>query len=126
LGEAALYARAGAIVPLLPPGVESLIPSDGLTDLAEVQDQRVLRVFLGAAGSFSDRGATYQLESDGAPNGPLTLAGGGTMTASSARSLTARATPNSTLDAVDPGGRHQRLTSNGLRSSAQLEVELRW
>jgi len=63
LTEVPVYLRAGAIVPLLPPTVETLVPAEAPTvDLDDVKDQRVVWVVPGAAGSFTERdGTTYTL-----------------------------------------------------------------
>jgi alpha-glucosidase (family GH31 glycosyl hydrolase) len=53
-GEIPVYAPAGAIVPLLPDGVETLVETDDpeIVDHTDVADQLVLDVYLGADGSF--------------------------------------------------------------------------
>ncbi|MEW5851838.1 MAG: TIM-barrel domain-containing protein [Myxococcota bacterium] len=63
--EIGLHARAGSVIPLLDPTVETLLPADPpLVDLDDVAGRRVLRVFLGADGSFEEReGIRYVLSS---------------------------------------------------------------
>lgn len=69
LGELPMYARAGAIIPMLPPGVESL-----LTDLDGVRFQREVIVYLGAKGAFTEAGGgEYVLMSDVHPPGSGTM-----------------------------------------------------
>lgn len=65
--EIGLYARAGAILPMLPTRLDTLMPADpdaGLVTLDEVRYSRVLRVFGGANGAWTDLdGTTYTLTS---------------------------------------------------------------
>jgi sulfoquinovosidase len=65
LGEAAIFARAGAIVPMLPEGVESLRELSG-----SARNERVVIVWLGAKGSFVEaEGGIYVLNSAARPAG---------------------------------------------------------
>jgi alpha-glucosidase (family GH31 glycosyl hydrolase) len=107
LGEIPVFAKAGAIVPMLPDGVDTLVrePSN-VRGLASVKDDRVVVAFAGASGAFTEiaeSGALgYTLESavtaatgaatatwNGAPLGacaatavaPCVVIAGGTVTA---------------------------------------------
>jgi hypothetical protein len=53
-GEIPVYSPAGAIVPRLPAGVETLAPTDDpeIIDHADVADQMVIDVVAGESGSF--------------------------------------------------------------------------
>ncbi len=71
-GEIPVYLRAGAVVPKLPAGVETLAPSDDpeIVDVDDVADQLVIDVVLGADGRFTlTDGTTIELTSDGAIGG---------------------------------------------------------
>ena len=65
--EIGLYARAGSIIPMLPVRLDTLMPvapDAGLITLDDVRDDRVLSVFGGANGTWSDLdGTTYTLTS---------------------------------------------------------------
>ncbi len=64
LGEIPLYARAGTIVPMYPDGVMTLVRGSAAVPGPEsVGDDRVVRVFLGDAGSFEEAsGLRYSLD----------------------------------------------------------------
>jgi sulfoquinovosidase len=65
LGEIPVFARAGAVVPLFPPGVETLVKETAnVPNAASKGADRELRVFAGANGSFVEAGgATFTLTS---------------------------------------------------------------
>ncbi len=65
--ELPFYGRAGGIVPLLPEGVQTLLPAEPpVVDLDDVKGARVLWVFAGASGEFTERdGTRYRLEHGG-------------------------------------------------------------
>lgn len=76
LTELVLLARAGAVVPMLPEGVQSLRASSQVLDLDEVRDQREVRVWLGADGAARDSsGGRYELTSPARPVGALRVDG---------------------------------------------------
>jgi alpha-glucosidase (family GH31 glycosyl hydrolase) len=57
LGEIPVYAAAGAIVPMYPDGVMTVVNgSPGVRDAASVKDDRTVRAFLGASGAFTEAG----------------------------------------------------------------------
>ncbi|MGC4116523.1 MAG: glycoside hydrolase family 31 protein [Myxococcales bacterium] len=62
--EIPVFARAGSLVPMLVEGVQTLLPAQPpIVDLAAVEGRRVLLVFAGAEGSFTERdGTSYRLE----------------------------------------------------------------
>jgi len=70
LGEIAVYARAGAIVPAYPDGVETLtVEASSVPNAASAKDDRVLYVFAGARGAFTESpdtgGLAYTLDAGG-------------------------------------------------------------
>lgn len=73
-GEIPVYARAGGVVPRLPPGVETLAPTDapGVVDLADVAGELVVDAYLGADGSFElADGTRFELTSSSLPDGAV-------------------------------------------------------
>ena len=69
-GDIAVYAPAGALVPRLPTGVETLVPTDDeeVVDHTDVADQLDLDVFLGAEGRFElTDGTTFELTGEVGP-----------------------------------------------------------
>ncbi len=76
-GEIPVFAPAGAIVPRLPRGVETLVPTDDpdVVDVGDVAGEMVLDVFLGADGTFElPDGTTIELisEASAVGEGPVT------------------------------------------------------
>jgi alpha-glucosidase len=70
-GEVPVYAPAGALVPRLPAGVETLVETDDpeVVDVTDVADRMVFDVFLGAEGSFElTDGTTFDLASGEVPD----------------------------------------------------------
>ncbi len=67
LGEIPVFARAGTVVPMYPDGVMTLAYGSAATpDASSVGDDRVVRAFLGDAGSFTEAGGlSYALEALG-------------------------------------------------------------
>lgn len=70
LGEIPVFARAGAIVPMFPDGVMTLVRGVGsgsgstVPDASTVGDDRVVEVFLGADGAFDEgNGLSYAVTS---------------------------------------------------------------
>jgi alpha-D-xyloside xylohydrolase len=64
LTEIPLFAPAGAIIPMLPDGVQTVLPAgSGVVTLDQMSGQRELWVFAGAPGAFTERdGTTYSLQ----------------------------------------------------------------
>ncbi|MFO0589469.1 MAG: glycoside hydrolase family 31 protein [Polyangiaceae bacterium] len=64
LGQIPVYARAGTVVPAFPDGVMTLVNgSPEVPDESSVKDDRVVYVFPGQAGSFTEAGGlSYTLE----------------------------------------------------------------
>ncbi len=64
LGEIPVFVRAGTLVPLFPDGVMTLDHgSAAVPDASAVGDDRIVRAFLGEAGSFTEAsGLSYALE----------------------------------------------------------------
>ena len=70
-GEIPVYAPAGALIPRLPDGVDTLAETDDpdVVDHTDVADELVVDVFLGADGEFTlADGTTFTLDSDEAPD----------------------------------------------------------
>jgi alpha-glucosidase (family GH31 glycosyl hydrolase) len=69
LTEAAIFAPPGAIIPMLPERIDTLMPvapSSGLVTLNDVKGERTLLVFGGAAGTWTDLdGTKFSLTSSG-------------------------------------------------------------
>lgn len=63
LTEAPVFVRAGAVIPMLPERVDTVLPADPPTvDFDDVKLERVLRVVVGAESQFTERdGTTYTL-----------------------------------------------------------------
>ena len=63
MGEIPVFARAGSVVPLLSEGVQTLLPADPpVKDFDDVKNERVLWVYGGGSGQFTERdGTTYTL-----------------------------------------------------------------
>lgn len=85
LGEIPVFARQGTVVVAYPEGVMTLVNSSPEVPGPEsVGDDRVVYLFLGASGSFTEAGGlSYSLTQTGALSGALsfTLSGGGALSA---------------------------------------------
>jgi alpha-glucosidase len=70
LTEAPLFVRVGAVIPLLPERVDTLLPASMPTvDLDNVKSERRLRIVVGGDSSFAERdGTRYSLTRDSAPD----------------------------------------------------------
>jgi hypothetical protein len=77
LTEIPLFAPAGAIIPLLPDGVQTVLPAGpGVVTLERMSGQREVWVFAGAPGAFTERdGTAYSLQASASTAG---FAEGGT------------------------------------------------
>lgn len=83
LGEIPVFARAGALVPMYPPGVQTLVKEPSQVPAADsVGADRELRLFAGANGAFQEAGgAAYTLTSSASAlgaGGVVEAAWGGT------------------------------------------------
>jgi sulfoquinovosidase len=113
LGSCAVFARAGAIVPMLPEGVESLRPNDAVLDLDEVRFRRVATVWLGANGSTREgEGGRYVLESPSPAVAPLSAT---TMTVA----------PNTAVEITDAAGVRHVFRSEGIDPRMEITLEVR-
>jgi alpha-glucosidase len=75
-----VFARAGAVIPLLPDGIQTLAKgSKGLTDLAALKDRYVVRLYHGADGSFTlEDGTVLTLAASGkTPAAGVAISAGG-------------------------------------------------
>ncbi|APR77567.1 Alpha-glucosidase [Minicystis rosea] len=75
VAEIPVYAAAGTVVPTFPDGVMTLTHgSPTVPDASSVGDDRVVYAFLGAAGSFTERGGlSYAIEHVAEASGALAL-----------------------------------------------------
>lgn len=129
LTEASIWMRAGTVLPLLPAGVESLVPAEALTDLGEVRFERELWIWLGADGVASDgEGARYALSSPGIPEEPLRPEAAGLIRLEEGpRTMTLSVPPStSALEWVEASGRSHRLLLEGGRATQPIIVRARW
>ena len=108
--EIGLYARAGSIIPMLPPTFDTLMPVDpssGLMTLDDVRTQRVLRVYGGANGAWTDLdGTTYALSSGSDDAVTAVRSSGASLPACSAASVPCAA--------LDSGSAQRRCARSGL------------
>lgn len=121
LDEVGLFARAGAVLPMLPAGVQSLVQSGAVLDLEEVRDQREVWVFLGADGRARDGEGAVRLESPGLATGEVTVREGEVLE-SAERAVVVRG-PSVLLE--DAGGQTHRITAEGLEGF-DLTYRVRW
>lgn len=129
LTEASIWMRAGAVLPLLPAGVESLVPAEALTDLSEVRFERELWIWLGADGVATDgEGARYRLSSPGIAEGPLRPEAAGLVRLEEGPRTMTLSLPPSTgaLELTETSGRSHRLLLEGGRASQPIIVRVRW
>lgn len=79
LGEIPVFARAGAVVPTYPDGVMTLVNGSAAVPGPEsVGDDRVVYVFLGASGAFTEKGGlSYALTQTEDVTGALSFSLGG-------------------------------------------------
>jgi alpha-glucosidase (family GH31 glycosyl hydrolase) len=128
LTEVAIFARAGAIVPMLPAGVESLVKTDQVQSLDDVRFEREVRVWLGAAGSEVDgEGGTYSLASSTRPMGQASGVEGALMTrTSSVGRVVFDAAPNTTASIVDAAGARHAISTASMDPKMKLRFDVRW
>jgi len=119
LGELPVFAPAGAIVPLLPPTVETLT--------RPIPPARELIAVAGASGSADAEGVAYQLVSTVAPGATVGATWNGAPVAvtvdAAARMLTGAVTGNGTLALSDGSA---QLTVSGAATDRPLLIHLRW
>jgi len=129
-GEAAILARAGAIVPMLAAGVESFVSTDAVPALDARRFEREVIVWLGAEGTARDgEGGRYALKSSGRPSGAAASVEGaerhGELSAGGAWcSMPLRMPPPPSL--TRPAARHEDLTTREMSSSMKLRFDVRW
>ncbi len=124
-----LFARAGAVVPLLPEGVDTLrsATSTGVVTLDSVRRQRTLRVWLGANGGATDAdGGRWTLESPSAPSGELTPSGPAELRERGERILRLHQRGDGELRWTEPSGAVHVLRASGLGADMEVEIEVRW
>jgi alpha-glucosidase len=127
LTEAAIFARAGAIVPMLPEGVESLVTTTVAQSLDGVRAAREVRVWLGAPGTAREgEGGSYQVASASRPSGTVVIQGATAVRTSSEARAVFDAAPNSTVTITDRRGTSHTLSTTGLDPRATLRFDVRW
>lgn len=128
LTELPIYARAGAVVPMLPEGVQALVPAAGLTTLDDVRGVREVAVWLGGSGRATDpSGGTFVLESGSRPSGALAaIEGAASVELSEAGHARARVGASGALVFVDAAGGRHAFEARGLPAGMELTVEARW
>jgi sulfoquinovosidase len=119
LGELGLFARAGAVIPTLPAGIESLRATDDVLDLDD-QPERAIWIWLGANGSARLGEGRIALESSAIPSGEITIAEGELIERAD-RSRTLRG-PSIVLEA---DGVQHRITAENIDPSS-LTYLVRW
>jgi alpha-D-xyloside xylohydrolase len=98
-----LFVRAGAMIPMLPPDVDTLVPrSDSIAeDVVTLDDRRVIRVWPGKAGRFSTwEDMTGTLHAD-ATKGTLSIS------SSEPKTLEIRFKGRDINELISRGGRHK-------------------
>ena len=126
LTELPMFARAGAIVPLLPDGVQSLVATSTTVDLDDVRWSRVVRVYLGADGAMSEgEGGRYSLASNSEVSAPVTVTGA-TQIDGGANGLTADATVGTDVVISDAAGGTHTFRMDGIHSRMAVRLEVRW
>ncbi len=145
LSELPVYARAGTVLALLPATVETLVSTDqaDVVDLGDVGDDREVRAYLGASGSFTetDSSLSYALTHDHSPGTGASLEWNATAVAACdagsptppcgdvdevARVATAQVTGDGTLTLVDGDGTAATLQTAGGTDNRTLTLRLYW
>jgi alpha-glucosidase (family GH31 glycosyl hydrolase) len=126
LTEALIFARAGAIVPRLPPGVESLRAAPGLLTLDDVRYERRVDVFLGGSSVMTEpEGGAYRVDSASLP-ARITSAAPANNVVLGARHLAFDALPNVEVLLTDSDGNVHHLSSGGLDPRMQVRYDVFW
>ena len=77
LGELPMFARSGAVVIELSQNIVSLVGTSTETELADVENERVVRVWLGESGRSTDaRGGRFEMTSTSLPASIASVEGG--------------------------------------------------
>ena len=126
LTELPIFARAGAIVPTLPPGVMSLVANAQVPELTDHRQEREVWVWLGADGAAVDAGGgRFALQSSGPVDGALTPPAGLTVVSSGPRELVLEAPANGVYSLESAGGT-QVFTGEGHDAQRQIRLRFRW
>jgi alpha-glucosidase (family GH31 glycosyl hydrolase) len=122
LGEIGLFARAGAVIPLLDREVESLEVTNEVPDLEDALGSRRIWSFLGGSGTARDGlGGTYRLESPSRPVGEVTVVEGEVVE----RQIDRVTVRGSRVILQDRDGSTHRITVEGL-DGVDLRHVVRW
>ncbi len=137
-GEVPVYAPAGALVPRLPSGVETLVETADpeVVDVTDVADRMVLDVFLGADGTFAlPDGTTFELTSGEVPTGgddavAITVDGAGVEPTSSPEGLSGLVTAelpagDQVTAEIGVGDTDHRLTITGAPRARAYTLRIR-
>ncbi|MCK6551982.1 hypothetical protein L6R52_39490, partial [Myxococcota bacterium] len=118
----------GAIVPMLPEGVESLVATDAVVDLGDVRAEREVRVWLGADGRATDAdGGAFVLDGAARPSGALaSIDGAREILSSEAGHARFTSGASATVTLVDAAGGRHVLRGDGLASDLSITWEVRW
>ncbi|MBK6683837.1 MAG: hypothetical protein IPG45_05135 [Deltaproteobacteria bacterium] len=126
LTELPIFARAGAIIPTLPPGVMSLVANPAVPDLYDQPGERELWIWLGADGAAVEAGGgRYQLTSPGPVEGTVTAPAGLTVVSTGPRELVLEVPANGVYSLESAGGTHV-FTGEGHDAQRQLRLRFRW
>lgn len=126
--ELPVLARAGAILPMLPEGVESLVETPVALDLGEVRGRRDVRVWLGAPGRATDGdGGALALASPATVSGRIvSVEGAGAIERAEPNRQVFELPPNTTVVLIDEAGVRHELSSSGLSAVMQVRADVRW
>ncbi|MCA9556464.1 MAG: polyprenyl synthetase family protein [Myxococcales bacterium] len=126
LRELGLLARAGAVVPMLPEGVQTLRRATGVTTLDDVRRVREVRVWLGADGAAREpEGGAYSVVSPGRPSGITSVTGAEETSLDEPGHLVVRAGPGEVTLGADDGTQHI-LRAEGVASDMRVTWDVRW
>jgi alpha-glucosidase len=126
LRDLGLLARAGAVVPLLPEGVQTLRRAQGLSTLDGARRTREVRVWLGAEGAAREpEGGRYTLESGSRPGSIAGVTGAqDTLLDAPGRRVFTAAPGAVTL--TDEAGSQHILRADGVPADMALTWDVRW
>lgn len=127
LTELPIFVRAGAVIPTLPEGIESLVPAAEVLDLPEARARREVWIWLGASGEGRDvGGARDRLESPGPVVGPLRAPEAVEVVSAEDRALSVRVPANGTFSFVDGADQAHVVTRVGHDAQAETLLRFRW
>jgi sulfoquinovosidase len=126
LDAVGLFARAGSIAVLLPEGVLSLAQTSTVTSLYDVENQRTVRLWLGASNTMTSEDAgEHHLTSAPDPQPPFTVQGGTVVEQNESR-LLVRGSSDVELVLTDKAGQKHTFSSSGTIKNRILSFEIYW